>query len=160
MDLYSSKVDDLLHGAIDGRRAAVQKGEISSYGDDLLGRMLTAASEGWGENTQDFNLASVFNNCKLFYFAGQDTVANATNFALLMLALHPEWQDRARKEVLGVFEDEQNCSASAVSRLKVVCSFSVHSMPNVIGIRALNVIRVKHGVQELGQLIEMVYGVS
>lgn len=120
MNLCSSKVDDLLHGAIEGRRAAVRKGEVSSYGDDLLGRMLSAASEGWSENTQDFNLASVFNNCKLFYFAGQDTVANATNFALLMLALHPEWQDRARKEVLEVFEDEQSCSAIAVSRLKVV----------------------------------------
>lgn len=127
MDLYGSKADALLHSIIDGRREAFQKGKIGSYGNDLLGRMLAAASEGWDENTTEFNYASVFHNCKLFYFAGQDTVANATTFALLMLALYPEWQDRARKEVLEVFGDEHSCNPAAISQLKVVWSSSFAS---------------------------------
>jgi cytochrome P450 len=110
MDHLSSEVDALLRGLISDRR------KMDSFGNDLLGRMLAAASEGWSENTQEFNLASVFNNCKLFYFAGQDTVANAICFALLMLALHPEWQDRTRKEVLEVYDD----TAAALPHLKLV----------------------------------------
>lgn len=106
----SSEVDALLRGLISDRR------KMDSFGNDLLGRMLAAASEGWSENTPEFNHASVFNNCKLFYFAGQDTVANALCFAFLMLALHPEWQDRTRKEVLEVYDG----TAAALPHLKLV----------------------------------------
>jgi cytochrome P450 len=114
------KVEGLLHEILDGRREAVRKGVASSYGNDLLGHMLTAASDGWDEDAVEFNLASVIEESKLFYFAGQDTVANVTLFTLLMLALHPEWQDRARKEVVEILGDEENFDASVLSRLKVV----------------------------------------
>lgn len=115
MDDMSSEVDALLRGLISDRR------KMDSFGNDLLGRMLAAASEGWSENTPEFNHASVFNNCKLFYFAGQDTVANALCFAFLMLALHPEWQDRTRKEVLEVYDG----TAAALPHLKLVLSLSI-----------------------------------
>jgi len=49
---------------------------MASHGNDLLGRMLAAASDGEDENALVFNLASLFNNSKLFYFAGQDPVAH------------------------------------------------------------------------------------
>lgn len=114
-----SKVDGLLREIINGRLEAARK-ETSSYGNDLLGRMLTAATEGWEEDSLEFNLASVLNNCKLFYMAGQDTVANAVGFTMLMLALHPEWQDRARKEVLEVLGHEESFNAALLSHLKVV----------------------------------------
>lgn len=114
------KIDALLHEILDGRLEAVRKGATSSYGNDLLGRMLTAAADGWNEGSPEFNLSSVVQNSKLFYFAGQDTVANATLFTMLMLAVHPEWQDRARTEVMQVIGDEENFDASVLSRLKVV----------------------------------------
>ena len=113
-------MDALLREAMDGRRNAVQSGKMTSYGNDLLGRMLTAAKEGWDENTAEFNLGSVLNNCRLFYFAGQETVANTTGFAMLMLAENPEWQERARKEVLEVVGEEEYYHVSVLSRLKVV----------------------------------------
>lgn len=72
MDQCTAKVNALLHETINSRREALRNGGSS---DDLLGRMLTAATEGWDEKALEFNLASVLNNCKLFYFAGQDTVA-------------------------------------------------------------------------------------
>lgn len=117
-----AKVDALLRGVIDSRleAAAAARNGSSSYGSDLLGRMLTAASEGWEEDTPEFNRASVLHNCKLFYLAGQDTVANATCFTMLMLALHPEWQERARKEVLEVIGEDESFNAGVLSRLKVL----------------------------------------
>jgi len=121
MNLYNSKVDALLHDIVNGRRKALQKGEMSNYSnEDILGRMLAVATDGWDKSVQEFNMASVFNHFKLFYFAGQDTAANLLAFAMQMLALHPEWQERARVEVLEVLGEEQSWSASALSHLKVV----------------------------------------
>nr|PNR50683.1 hypothetical protein PHYPA_009869 [Physcomitrium patens] len=53
MNLYGSQVDALVRGLINARREAVQKGVTSSYGDDLLGWMLTVATEGWSANTKE-----------------------------------------------------------------------------------------------------------
>ncbi|KAG0605545.1 hypothetical protein M758_9G067300 [Ceratodon purpureus] len=120
MNKMASKIDALLLELINGRLEAVRNGEANSYGNDLLGRMLKAAGEGWNEEKEEFNLASVLNNCKLFYFAGQDTVANAILYMMLMLALHPTWQDRARQEVMEVVGDEEHVDFGVLSHLKVV----------------------------------------
>lgn len=116
-----NKLDTLLFNVINRRREAVLSAKASSYGNDLLGLMLAAASDGWEEGCVEFNLASVMNNCKLFYFAGQDTVSNTCIFMLLMLAVHPEWQERARQEVLDVVDaDEEKFDARVLSQLKVL----------------------------------------
>lgn len=115
-----STIDTILRGVVNDRLEAAARNKTSSYGDDLLGRMLTAATDGWEEDTPEFNLASVLNNCKLFYLAGQDTVANVIVFTMLMLALHPEWQDRARKEILEVICHNESFNTSLLSRLKVL----------------------------------------
>jgi len=82
--------------------------------------MLTAATDGWDEDSLQFNLASVLKNCKLFHFAGQDTVAaNTVIFTMLMLALRPKWQERARQELLEVLGDKENFYASILPRLKL-----------------------------------------
>ncbi|KAG0564880.1 hypothetical protein KC19_8G147200 [Ceratodon purpureus] len=110
---------DLLANVIEKRKKAIANGTEVSYGNDLLGHMLRAL-EGKGASV-DFNLKSVFNNAEAFYFAGQDTVASAMNFALLMLARHPEWQDRARKEVNEVCGSRNDAiDAAKLNRLKTV----------------------------------------
>ncbi len=120
LDQMISKIDTLVRKVVHTRLQAVRNKETSSYGNDLLGRMFAAATDGWDEDSLQFNMASVLNNCRLFYFAGQDTVANAVGFTMLMLALRPEWQERARQEVLEVLGDEENFDASVFARLKVV----------------------------------------
>jgi len=118
-----NELDTLLYNMIVKRREDVHNGKASSYGEDLMGCMLTTASDGWQESSVEFNLASVMNNCKLFYFAGQDTTANTTVFLLLMLAMHLEWQERARKEVMEVVGEEEKFDVKVLSHLKVVSLF-------------------------------------
>lgn len=129
MTQLRARFDSLLHEVINDRRRAIEKGEVASDGPDLLRVMLAAASDGSDEMVPEFNLASVFNNTKLFFFAGQDTVASALTFTLLQLARYPEWQDRAHQEVLDVTANSDAFDSYAISRLKVVSSplLSLHN---------------------------------
>jgi cytochrome P450 len=85
MARLDGRINGLVSELVDSR---VQKKQImSSYGDDLLGRMLAAAADGDDDTALEFNFASVFNNAKLFLFAGQDTVAHTINFALMKMMM-------------------------------------------------------------------------
>ncbi|KAH0465695.1 hypothetical protein IEQ34_005798 [Dendrobium chrysotoxum] len=63
--------------------------------NNLLQAILRSATDAGGGDAEDF----VVDNCKNIYFAGHETTAVAATWCLLLLALHPEWQDRARAEV-------------------------------------------------------------
>jgi gibberellin 13-oxidase len=66
---------------------------------NLLNAMLcsaAAASPGGGMAAEeDF----IVDNCKNIYFAGYETTAVTASWCLMLLALHPEWQDQVRDEV-------------------------------------------------------------
>lgn len=125
-----AKVDKLLYGIINDRIRAMKEGKIEAHCTDLLGRMIAAASEGTDPNAQEFNLASVFANTKNLYFAGHDTTSNMLCFAMPLFGRHPEWQERARQEVLEVMGDEEHFDFAALSRLKVVTMF-IHEVIRV-----------------------------
>jgi cytochrome P450 len=44
----------------------------------------------------------IIDNCKAIYFAALETTSVTATWCLLLLALHPEWQSRVRKEVLEI----------------------------------------------------------
>ncbi|KAF1893730.1 hypothetical protein Lal_00002249 [Lupinus albus] len=47
----------------------------------------------------EFSKSFIVDNCKNIYFAGHETTAVAASWCLMLLALHPQWQDRIRAEV-------------------------------------------------------------
>ncbi|CAN4097814.1 unnamed protein product [Withania somnifera] len=94
------KMISLIKGIIEKREDDVQRGV--SDNDDVLGLLLKARNEenkskvvgGRGLST-DY----VIEECKEFYFAGQDTPTALLSWTMVVLSMHPEWQDRARNEV-------------------------------------------------------------
>uniref|UniRef100_A0ACD5YYK5 Uncharacterized protein n=1 Tax=Avena sativa TaxID=4498 RepID=A0ACD5YYK5_AVESA len=44
----------------------------------------------------------IIEECKNFFFAGKETLSSLLTWTTVALAMHPEWQDRARQEVLAV----------------------------------------------------------
>ncbi|TVU37218.1 hypothetical protein EJB05_10521, partial [Eragrostis curvula] len=73
--------------------------ENNEGGDDdgnLLNAMLrSVAGSGGGHaaaTAEDF----VVDNCKNIYFAGYETTAMTAAWCMMLLALHPEWQDQVR----------------------------------------------------------------
>lgn len=99
---------------IQKRERAIEKGETS--GNDLLGLLLQSNMDS-GKGSLRMNTEDVIEECKLFYFAGMETTSVLLTWTLVVLSMHPEWQDRAREEVLSVFGSDKP-SFDGLSRLK------------------------------------------
>jgi len=81
-----------LHGILQG---IVDRKRRDGLGDDLLSRLLEARDDG-GRGMSDDQLRD---EMLTLFLAGHETTALALSYALLLLARHPEAQERARAEV-------------------------------------------------------------
>ncbi|KAH9292686.1 hypothetical protein KI387_042130, partial [Taxus chinensis] len=93
------EVEESLERVVEARRESVSMGRCNSYGHDLLGLMLAECEKG---SSTKFTTQELMDECKTFFFAGQDTTSTLLTWTTMLLALHPEWQRRAREEVLTV----------------------------------------------------------
>ncbi len=109
---------------IQARKHMVNMTKNASYGNDLLGLMLTATSQ----KTQDvkggkvhFGMQQLMDNCKTFFFAGYETTATLLTWTMMLLASHTTWQECARVEVIDVCGDgDHPFNADMLDKLKMV----------------------------------------
>ncbi|XP_047967510.1 cytochrome P450 734A1-like [Salvia hispanica] len=89
---------------IEGRRRCEGVSESDECPNDLLQVMIKASErDGDGEESAVAMTASdVVEECKTIFFAGKHTTANLLTWTTLLLAMHPQWQEQAREEVLRV----------------------------------------------------------
>lgn len=114
------EVEVLLKGVITKREKAMKDGLANN--DDLLGVMMDSnikESQEAGSSRPTMTTEDIIGELKLFYFAGMETTAVLLTWAMVVLSMHSEWQDRAREEVLLVFGKNQPDS-EGINRLKVV----------------------------------------
>uniref|UniRef100_A0ACD5XL45 Uncharacterized protein n=1 Tax=Avena sativa TaxID=4498 RepID=A0ACD5XL45_AVESA len=106
------------------REIADEGRTTSTYGRGLLAMLLAEMEEKKGATGDavgkfSYDMRLVIDECKTFFFAGHDTSALLLTWTLMLLATHPEWQDKARAEVAQVCGDGPP-SADHLSKLTVL----------------------------------------
>ncbi|XP_055834612.1 cytochrome P450 734A1 [Solanum dulcamara] len=97
-------------------RALIERSSKGRENSKSLLSLLISASE----EESGFGMEEVINECKTFYFAGKETTSVLLTWALLLLALHQEWQDKAREEVFRVCKGNNLPSAENLNDFKLV----------------------------------------
>ncbi|OVA11774.1 Cytochrome P450 [Macleaya cordata] len=85
---------------IEEREEKVKKGVKDGYGNDYLALLLKANQDP--NVSKQISIQDMIDDCKTFYFAGQDTTTTLLSWTCLLLATHQDWQEKARKEVFEV----------------------------------------------------------
>ncbi|XP_027127196.1 cytochrome P450 CYP72A219-like [Coffea arabica] len=100
MKQIAKEVNDSIGEIIRTRLNALRTGEASD--DDMLSLLLESSSQ---ETDKEFGMTTkeIVEECKLFYFAGQETTAVLLVWTMILLSMYPDWQEHAREEVLQHF---------------------------------------------------------
>ncbi|KAK4410421.1 cytochrome [Sesamum angolense] len=118
-DIESDKIEkslrDSLMAILRKREEKVLTGQADNFGSDFLGSLLRVHHDADKKNR--ISLDDVIDECKVFFLAGHETTSSLLSWTFLLLAIHTDWQDKARKEVLELFGQE-NPTAEGLPRLK------------------------------------------
>lgn len=104
------------------RREAMmaESGNVESLGNDYLGSLLKVHHI---DKENSFSVQDIIDECKTFHFAGHETTNSLLAWVIVVLAMHTDWQEKARKEVFEICGQE-NPKPDTVQRLKTVRKFS------------------------------------
>lgn len=117
------RLENETRGAI--RRLIRQCNRTAENASSLLSLLLSPYKNQNGEEER-LDVEEIINECKTFYFAGKETTANLLTWAFLLLALHQEWQEKARAEVAQTCRNELP-TAESLPDFKIV-SFDLLSV--------------------------------
>jgi len=110
------QIKAILRGIIQKKEQAMKENKVKDY--DLLSLLLQYRDQGNSLTTDD-----VIEECKFFYFAGHGTTASLLTWTMIVLSMHPNWQEKARTEVLEIF-GKRTLDYDTINQLKIVSSIT------------------------------------
>ncbi|KAG4156940.1 hypothetical protein ERO13_D02G030101v2 [Gossypium hirsutum] len=113
----SNEIQGCVMKMIKKREDRVVNGEADSFGNDFLGLLVNAYHDLDDKNK--LSLGDLVDECKTFYLAGQDTVNSLLAWTVFLLAIHGDWQEKARREVIDIFGN-QNPHPESIVKLKIM----------------------------------------
>ncbi|KAL6585729.1 hypothetical protein OROMI_002373 [Orobanche minor] len=90
--------------------------------DNLLSLLLRSNNETNPQvSTSKLNMSmdDIVEECKQFYLAGHETTSSLLTWTAIVLAMHPDWQHKAREEVMQLCGDTDP-DAEVISHLKIL----------------------------------------
>lgn len=99
------------------RREKEARGEVDNFGNDFLGSLMKANQSfdhGYKVTIQD-----IIDEFKTFYIAGHETTTGLLAWSIFLLAVHQDYQEKAREESFKLF-NKTNPNSDDLSRMKMV----------------------------------------
>ncbi|KAL5553579.1 hypothetical protein UlMin_040980 [Ulmus minor] len=144
-DKLEEGIRDSILELIKKREGKVKNEDEEGFGSDFLG-LLVKAHHNANEN-QRISVDDVVDECKTFYFAGQETTMSLLAWAVYLLAVHIDWQEEARKEVINIF-GKQIPNPDGLVKLKtmsMIINETLRLYPPVIMIKRIAQKKVRLG---------------
>ncbi|XP_072958814.1 cytochrome P450 734A6-like isoform X1 [Typha angustifolia] len=108
---------------ISRRKEDLDKETPDGCAKDLLGLMINASTSKRTPASLPnpaISVQDIVEECKTFFFAGKQTTSNLLTWTTVLLAMHPDWQERAREEVLRVCGPRDLPTKDHLSKLKML----------------------------------------
>ncbi|CAN1312789.1 Cytochrome P450 CYP749A22 [Linum perenne] len=90
----------------------------TSSATDFLGLLLKAYTDTDTKNS--ITLDDMVDECKTFYVAGHETTTSSLTWTVFLLAVHSEWQEKAREQVVQLFGKDKSPTPDGISRLSIL----------------------------------------
>ncbi|KAL4308677.1 hypothetical protein GQ457_01G033140 [Hibiscus cannabinus] len=113
----AKEIQDCVVKIVKKREDKVVIGEADSFGNDFLGLLVHAYHDSDEKNR--LSLEDLVDECKTFYLAGQETVNSLLAWTVLLLAIHGDWQEKARREAIQIFGN-QIPDLEGIAKLKTI----------------------------------------
>ncbi|XP_055824064.1 cytochrome P450 72A397-like [Solanum dulcamara] len=113
-----NEIKDTLRKIVSNRERCMNLGLAQ---EDLLGILLKSNMKEIQQHGSKFGMTTdeVIEECKVFYFAGQETSSNLLVWTMVLLSVHQNWQAKARQEVQQLFHNNKP-DFEGLNRLKIV----------------------------------------
>ncbi|XP_055809865.1 cytochrome P450 CYP749A22-like [Solanum dulcamara] len=99
------------------KREKDQDGKYENFGTDYLGQLMKLLHES--DMNKSITIDQMIDEVKTLYGAGHLTTTSLLGWSVFLLALHPEWQEKARKEVVA-FCGLEKPTSDAIARLRTM----------------------------------------
>ncbi|KAL8518443.1 hypothetical protein ACS0TY_009719 [Phlomoides rotata] len=117
----ADKVEQSLHDSIMSlvkkREDNVKAGKTEDFGGDFLGCLMKVNHEL--DPKTRISVDGIIDECKVFYIAGHETTSSLLSWTAVLLSIYPEWQEKARDEVVHLLGMEKPTS-EGINRLKIL----------------------------------------
>lgn len=100
------------------QRERIMAVDIDAWGTDFLGHLVKATHDS--DERYHLSIQDIIDECKTFYVSGDATTSLLLSWAVLLLSIHKEWQEKARDEVFELFGNKHPRS-DGIAKLKTVC---------------------------------------
>ncbi|XP_060669611.1 cytochrome P450 CYP749A22-like isoform X3 [Ziziphus jujuba] len=122
LDIIDSKARNNIIEMIKEKERKMMTGKEDNSGSDFLELLLKAHHDA--DDSQRISINTMIDECKNFYFAGQEPTNSLLAWVVLLLAIHTDWQEELRKEVLTLF-GKQNPNPDSFAKLKKLYQFTM-----------------------------------